>query len=129
MGKCFQEAFCAQHGVLAKDFETLVFRRCLYPHARFVAWALRFLAPRYFALDFATIRRLGEVSTMLEAQDEIRFYSDSHRQEFSLLRTWLKVRVSGKRLLHLIYESLSKETNPSVSLQRKGQHYQDRERG
>jgi hypothetical protein len=107
----FRQAFCEARQCDQEQFVELVFRECLYRHARPVAWSLTLLKPLIFEADLAMIKAIGQASSVAEIRNEV----DLHRYyapPTGLLRRRLKVRVSGKRVVNLAAkvfgESISK---------------------
>ncbi|ACB76577.1 hypothetical protein [Opitutus terrae] len=96
----FRESFCAQQRCPTDQFERRVFWRCLYPHARLVAWLILWMDYDYFSADRQLISGAGDAPSMRRVRDEVRdfFWSSDNRGWW---RRTAKVRVSGQRLRNL----------------------------
>jgi hypothetical protein len=102
-----REAVCESLGCPTEQFEDTVFQLCLYPHARRLARLISAFSPGFFALDRAVIKEAGNAVSVREVQVEIESFAQANRQS-GLLRGLLRIRLSGRRLLHLATKSLSK---------------------
>ncbi len=113
--KTFLEAWNQAHPQTSVTFEEDVFWRTLYPHAILFSWVMWRLWPAYFARDLDFIRRLSSVTSA----NEMRFEIDNFRYqnpEYGLLRGRLRLRVSGKRVLHLAKRMMRPEEPTVYSL-------------
>jgi hypothetical protein len=89
--------FCERFECPPADYEDRAFRRWLYWHARFLAPVIRKLSPNFFAEDFKLVRYLGVATGKREAHTELLCFQDANRSKPSLLRTGLRIRVSGRK--------------------------------
>ena len=106
----FKDLFCAYTNSPREKFEQILFKRSLYPHARLVAPILMRLKPGLFVEDFAVIQELANVDCPGVFQMEVsRFYGRNVRDR-SLLRKWMLIRLSGKRLLKWKSKCFSEES-------------------
>lgn len=97
----FLDAWKKAQGAACSNFEEDVFWRTLYPHAKSFARVVWFVWPAYFKRDLDFIRRIGAVTSAQEAHFEVD-HERYQRPEHGLLRRSLRLRVSGKRLIHLV---------------------------
>ena len=98
----FKSLFCQKFGCPPTEYEERAFRKCLYWHARFLAPLIRKISPDFFHEDFKFIRYLGDSVGVREATVDLQNYKDVNRGNRSLLRTDLKIRVSGRKANRLI---------------------------
>lgn len=96
-GQQLKALFCERFGCPPVAYEERAFRQCLYWHARFLAPVIRRLSPRFFAEDFRLIRDLGATTDWREANSEVLNFQDTNRAKASMLRTGLRIRVSGRK--------------------------------
>lgn len=99
--KSFQSLFCERYQCPIAEFESQLFTKTLYRHARpfarFVAWC----APGFFREDAGFIRDLASTRSRAEVLTELnRFYGRNVRDRNWLRRNCL-IRVSGKRIQRL----------------------------
>ena len=94
----FREAFCALTGTPLPQFETALFRRCLYFHARFVAPILLKINSAFFDEDFDAIREIESVKCPEVLTMEIARFHGRNKRDSNWLRRWFLIRISGKRL-------------------------------
>jgi hypothetical protein len=91
--------FCAEHKCRPYDFEMAVFRLCLYPSRYYLGCLLMMVNQDYFDEDFALIEAVKNLTSVGEIKAEIDALRHTHPQK-GLFRHWLKVRISGPRLLN-----------------------------
>lgn len=66
----FKECFCAQHELAEERFATVVFRKTLYPHARWLRGIIGVFDAEFFRADLdyvadvARVRRLRDMSEL-----------------------------------------------------------------
>ena len=101
--KSFQEAFCETHGCPLEAFEARVFWRCLHRRALPLSALLYRLNPGFFEPDFRTIRQLGLARSFEEFGQEVNSFRSDNRRHGGLVRRRLRVRVSGRRLMELVF--------------------------
>ncbi len=107
----FRERYCAHYGLRPEQFETHLFGRALYPHARPVRWLLD-RSPNYFMADREFLRNVGDLRSRRSFHAEAGEYG-SHAKNTGFLRRWLRLRVSAERV-RLIMESIwtTRESTP-----------------
>ena len=110
--KTFRESFCERFGCPPEGFEERVFWRCLYRRSLPLALLVYFVHRDYFALDLLTIRQLGVARSAQEFRGELESFRYEYRMRGGILRN-LRVRVSGKRLMGLLRQTLP-DLEPSV---------------
>jgi hypothetical protein len=91
--------FCAKHKCQPDDFDMAVFRRCLYPNRYYLGRLLMLVNQDYFDSDFALIEAVKNLTNVREINVEIDAFRHTHPQK-GLFRHWLKVHISGQRLLN-----------------------------
>ena len=97
----FRSLFCQRFHCPAAEYEKRAFLKCLPWHARFIAPVLHTLNPACFELDFRFIRDLGATTGWRDVNFEVASFQDVNRARRSLLRTGLRIRVSGRRAAQL----------------------------
>ena len=111
----FREAYCKKFGISGKEYSRHIFRRCLHRRARLFTWFLKRLDPEYFYEDFHIIRELGEMEDMSCFKPEVGRFHGRNQRSKSFLRRRLKMRLSGKRLIHfsdILEKELEFKTSP-----------------
>ena len=101
--KSFRELFCETHGCPPEAFESRVFWRCLHRRSLPVSALLYRVKPSLFEADFRTIRQLGVAKSFEEFGQEVNSFRSDNRRHGGLLRRTLRVRVSGRRLMKLVF--------------------------
>lgn len=96
MSLTFRERYCALHQIAVGDFEDHLLRRSLYFHARPLRGVLALL-PDYFAADREFLRSVGDIRSRRLFHAEAGEYH-AHPANRSLLRRWLRLRVSAERV-------------------------------
>ena len=100
----FKSLFCQKLECPPDEYEERAFRKCLYRHGWILAPVVRLIKRDYFLEDFKFIRFLGASSGVREATVDVKNYNDVNRASGSLLRTDLKIRVSGRKANRLLYQ-------------------------
>jgi hypothetical protein len=109
--KTFAQLYAAQHGLPAADVERNIFLRSLYPHARWVAPLIEFVAPLNFAADIDMISDVAQLTTAYDFPDEV--HSHRHHPEGRRLgRRLLFLRLSVGRLQRLVRDTFRAESDP-----------------
>ena len=111
----FRKAVCLHFRCTPTTYEETVFAECLYPHATDIARLVRRFSPDYFASDFELIRLAANKTSTEELRAEVRV----HRSEYppnTLLRRFLRVRLSGQRMLDLAEIVFTPPPAPSSSI-------------
>lgn len=101
----FAEKFCARNKVPPEAFEATVLRFALKPRARVVRWLLN-LNPNYFVADREFVRSVGRISRIEDFHAEALDFDD-HPNGQGVCHRVLGLRVSKKRLRHLVHETLA----------------------
>ena len=99
--------FCEQFNCSPAEYEERAFRMCLPWYARLLAPVFRKAASDFFAEDFRFLRYLGAATSGREANSEMIAFQDVNRAKRSLLRTGLRVRVSGRKAAGLAQQLFS----------------------
>ena len=108
--RSYKAAFCEQSGCPPDRFPDEVFRRCLYPHAVPLACLMGRLSARLFDEDRKAIEQFGLSSSFGEVRavvEDLRYVNHTNK---SWLRTTLKIRLSGRRLV-MLAERLSEPSD------------------
>lgn len=84
-----------------EEFNNRVFWRTLYWHAIPFAWVIRLFSPEFFRLDWETIDRVAQTFDGREFSRDLDRYRFLNGQARSFLRSFLLVRISGKKLIRL----------------------------
>ena len=93
----FLSLYCEKFGLTSDCFETVVFWKTLYPHAKLVGYVLCPLYREIFASDIDFIRRVGLVESIKEYNGMEARYRQS-MVYFSSFRRGMRMRVSMRRL-------------------------------
>lgn len=100
MHPTFRERYCELYKLEPAKFEQHVFYRTLYWHTWPVVWLL-FLVPDFFLADREFIRGVGDMRSRRQFHAESSDFQ-SHRSNRTILRSWLRFRVSTKRVRDLV---------------------------
>lgn len=96
----FGDLFCETNKCLPGDFRVKVFWLCLYPQAIPLARLIWHLNRAYFQPEVELIERVRNLSSSAEVRLELNRFRYCHRST-GFFRGFLKVRISGQRLLNL----------------------------
>jgi len=96
----FGDLFCETNKCLPGEFREKVFWLFLYPQAIPLARLIWHLNRAYFRPDVEFIERVGNLTNSAEVRLELNRFRYYHRAT-GLFRGFLKVRISGQRLLNL----------------------------
>ena len=114
--RTFAEQFCERYQVSPENFVSAMFWHCLYRRAWIFVPVFRLFSRSYFTPDYELIRAIGRLRSTSEFGDElIHFYTRPGGNGF--VRRRLKVRLSARRVSHLVYELL-----PNAARQRAHGH-------
>ena len=97
----FKTAFCSTYRCGPEDFEAAVFRRALFRHALLVAWWCRWRKPDFFREDLDFIHEVGALTDPDLFRQEVNYFYGRNLRDKGWLRTLLRIRVSGKRLMRI----------------------------
>lgn len=95
--RTFKQRYCSAHGLPAADFERVLLRQCLYPHARALRVLLELFAPDFFGIDLEFIRAAGAVRTRRELMTEMAGFRH-HPANAGFARATLRLRVSAQKV-------------------------------
>lgn len=99
-GESFVDLVCETFKCSPEDFNETVFWLCVFPQALFLArWLWRWNRG-YFKPDLELIEQVKNATDQGELMFELNDFRRHHPQA-GIFRTWLKVRLSGERLLAL----------------------------
>jgi hypothetical protein len=100
---CFADCYCQRHGIFREAFMLAVLHRTLHPHVRpFFSLILEF-RPQYFAPDFDFVVTVGRVRHYRDYESAVSEFA-AHPANQGLLRRWLRLRVSARRMRRLVHE-------------------------
>jgi len=99
--KTFKEAFCDRFNCPPERYEERVFWRCLHRHAIPVAILIHWINPEVFREDFDLIHEIGGMNDPLLFRGELDYFHGRNVRHDGWLRRYLRMRVSGRRMLKL----------------------------
>lgn len=108
MPPTFAELFCSQQGIAPADFNRVVLRRSLYPHARLIARLVEGMEPDFFAADRDFVSAVGALRRARDFSAEVSEFIH-HPDNRRPVRRHLKIRLSTSRLKLLFKAALEKE--------------------
>lgn len=97
----FKEAFCRRFQCPPERYEMAAFWRCMFRHALPLAWFIRRRDPGFFSEDLDLIREVGALTNPDLFKNEVNYFHGRNLRHKSWVRTLLRVRVSGNRLIKL----------------------------
>ena len=114
--KTFAELFCEKHGLDAEQYERVVMRRALYPHARIVAPLVALLWPQHFAADVDFVRSVARLRRYREFFFESEEFAH-HPANRGFWRLAAHIRISSRKLRRMVRSTLHQEvgTEPDGS--------------
>jgi len=102
----FRELYCEHHGLNIEQYPEHILRQSLYPHARGLAHVLRFVLilfyPHYFRADFEFLHDIGCMKHYRDFNQSARIYNFHPSNHRNVLRRFLKLRLSTKRIRRLV---------------------------
>jgi hypothetical protein len=102
----FSELFCERYGVAPERYARVMFRRCMHRRAWLFLPLLWLLPDEYFLADHELIRDVARLTSTRALSDDLAdFYSHSSNMRF--LRRRLRLRISGRRVSHLVHRVLA----------------------
>ncbi len=101
--------FCSETGCRTKAYRKRMFAACLPTHARFLAFFVRLVDPRFFLLDDRFIERLGRVQSRSEAKLAVRDFREITQRDASILRVIFRLRVSSRKASRIARSLLPRE--------------------
>ena len=107
MPPTFAELHCSQQGIAPGDFNRVVLRRSLYPHARLIAHLVEAMEPDYFAADQDFVSAVGALRRVRDFPAEVSEFIH-HPDNRRPVRQHLKIRLSTSRLKRLFKSALEK---------------------
>lgn len=99
--RTFAEIYCAQRCIPRAGYTRCLFRDALYPHARLLAPLLEILHRRYFVADYEFVEDVGHLTSVADFSLTMGSYIE-HPDNRGLFRRRLRLRVSARRMLHLV---------------------------
>ena len=108
----FQDLFCERFRCPPSDFERRVFAKTLYWHAKPLALLLKVFFPNFFTEDLKFLRHLGQSMDLTDSRVDVQNYHDANRGHPGLLRTELRIRVSGGKAYRLACELFWEKREP-----------------
>lgn len=93
----FRDEICARFKCPPEQFDRAVFRRCLYPQARSVAWLL---PRRAFSDDWDMIAAVGKATSLQQVKKIVNDFRSVKPDDQSLMFIF-KFRVSGRKIIDL----------------------------
>jgi hypothetical protein len=118
----FRQGYCQSFNCPPEAFETSVFWRCLHRRAFPLSALMYYLNRDFFASDFQTIRQLGVAISFEEFAAEVDSFRNDNRRHGGFLRRNLRIRVSGRRLMELVFDlpedmPVARRTRPNTPAQ------------
>jgi hypothetical protein len=96
--------FCERFACPPEKYEETALWKCLPWYAPLPARLIRMVNRDFFAEDLKFLRYLGAASGGREVQSEILSFQDLNRVKRNVLRTGLRIRVSGRKAAALAQE-------------------------
>jgi hypothetical protein len=90
-----QTRFCERFKCPPERYRKRAFKQLFHARAKMVAPVISLLNPAFFDQDLRFIENLGESTDLREAKVTAADFQDANTSKRSLLRTRLKIRVSG----------------------------------
>ena len=106
MSPTFATSYCSQHRIPAVEFERVVLRRILYPHARLLAPLIRAIQPEYFSAELELVRAVGSIRHLRNFHAACADYR-LQLKHAGAARRLLRLRGSARALFHLAEDALS----------------------
>jgi len=97
----FKEAYCSRLHCSPERFETHAFWTCIFRHALPLAWLIYRRDPGFFTEDLDLIREVGKMTDPELFKSEVNYFHGRNLRDKRWVRTILRVRVSGGRLMRL----------------------------
>ena len=122
----FRDACCRYFDCERDEWESYVFRECLYGHARLLWWLFRWMNPSAVESDYEFLRFIGGSTESKSIMNEAAGYHYENRMRRGYLRNKLKMRLSGERLIQLSIEvfgekgEFTRRQRPKMSSARRG---------
>jgi hypothetical protein len=99
--KTFAELYCERHGVPRPRYNAVVFRQALFPHARLLLVVVRSLSRLHFLADHEFVEDVGHIKGVGDFSYPLGSFIE-HPANRGFLRRVLRLRVSARRMLHLV---------------------------
>lgn len=112
----FRQLFSERFGCGEVEFETRLFRECLFRHSIPFVALLRRWKPEIFREDYDLARELAATHNTGEVVSELNRFYGRNARERGFFRTTCYFRISGKRVLQL-YRELARETEAMTHLE------------
>jgi hypothetical protein len=104
----FAALYCDKHGIKPEEYDAVVLKRSLYPHARLLAPLLRALWPEYFTADLDFVRSVGRLRRFREFNYEAEEFAH-HPANRGFWRLNVNMRVSSRALRRMVRVTLHPE--------------------
>jgi hypothetical protein len=99
--KTFKAAFCEHFRCPPERYEESLFWRALFRHAVPLAFLARRFDPEFFHEDRDLIREVGAMTSQEIFRHEINYFYGRNLRDKSWLRSTLRIRISGNRMIRL----------------------------
>jgi hypothetical protein len=99
--RTFSERFCERYRLPPESYAPEMLRRVLYPRARWLAPVIRLFSPGIFDADCDFVRGVGQIRRAEDLDGEVSDFH-LHPRNRGFLRRILKIRVSCRRVSHLV---------------------------
>lgn len=108
----FKTDFCECFGSPLEAFQQTLFRKCVHPPLRPLAWLVRLVFPGFFREDLAYLERIGETTTWEGFWTLANRIRENTVLNHGLLRKGCHLRISGSRLIK-IYQQMAERRRES----------------
>ena len=106
--KTFAQLYCEQQGLAPGQYERVVLRRALYPHARLLAPLISYLWPQHFVADLDFVRSVARLRRFREFFYESEEFAH-HPANRGFWRLTANLRISSRKLRRLVRSTLHPE--------------------
>jgi hypothetical protein len=99
--KTFKSRFCEFYQCPENQFERAILLKVLHRRSLLLAWCLLRIHPAFFSTDYRILRQVGAVASRNNLLAEARDIRNDYQRfnDFGIMRRFLNLRISGKRLL------------------------------
>jgi len=111
----FAKLFCEHYHVAPQRYQRAVFWRCLHRRAWVLAPLLLLLNRDFFTADFDLIERIRTLKSASELYGEVDDFN-AHPWNCGFARRWLRMRLSIRRLTHLVNHVFAKARRDAADL-------------
>jgi hypothetical protein len=99
--RTFAEIYGEREGLPPEVLHTALFFRTLYPHARLIAWFVRWCHPPYFIADYEFVEDVGHLRSLEDFSLTLGSYIE-HPSNRGFLRRRLRIRISARRMFRVV---------------------------